>query len=80
MWLGWDENSIQKLTPSEEKELNEYYQKLKNEEKQNQEFFNKKNNSKKEESPFDQFISPFRFFQWDPFFDEVWWDDNKKDW
>lgn len=80
MWLGWDEKSIQKLTASEEKELNEYYQKLKNEEKQNQEFFNKKNNSKKEESPFDQFISPFRFFQWDPFFDEIWWDDNKKDW
>lgn len=80
MWLGWDANNKQALSPDEAKQLEDYYQSLKNDEKQNQEFFNKKNNDKKEESPFDQFLSPFKFFDSDPFFDEQWQKDNWKDW
>jgi hypothetical protein len=80
MWLGWDANNKQALSPDEAKQLEDYYQSLKNDEKQNQEFFNKRNTDKKEESPFDQFLSPFRFFDSDQFFDEQWQKNNEKDW
>lgn len=81
MGIWWNESQYNtKLSPEEKKEIEEYYQKLKNEEKQNQEFFNKKNNNKQEESPFDQFLSPFRFFDSDPFFDDIWDASDEKDW